>query len=397
MKVAFFHDYRFSVDSDEQVYSTAMGDDVWNHYLEAFDEIIVAGRRKLIGDYSIERHKGLRKESNDKVSFMHITAYNQMPDVVLKSNQIREQIREVLKKVDCAIIRLPSIIGCYACHEAISMGKPWLVEVVGCAYDALWNLGAKKAKILSLPFFGFNRYYISKASHVIYVTEKFLQNRYPNKGATIGCSDVAIGSVDVTVLNKRLRKIKQGFSNNPIVFGIIGSLNVDYKGHETAMLALASLKDKFDFRLRFLGGGNTDRWVSLATKLGINEKLEFSGSLPSGEAVFDWMDSIDIFLIPSLTEGLPRGLVEAMSRGLPAIGSSVGGIEELLRGTVLHKPKDYNEMRSIIEFMIKDPNVLLESATLNFEESKKYSTSILAEKRLRFLIDFRSFVENKTS
>ena len=46
--------------------------------------------------------------------------------------------------------------------------------------------------------------------------------------------------------------------------------------------------------------------------------------------MFEWLDDMDLYIQPSLQEGLPRAVVEAMSRGLPALGAHTGGIPELL-------------------------------------------------------------------
>ena len=51
-----------------------------------------------------------------------------------------------------------------------------------------------------------------------------------------------------------------------------------------------------------------------------------------------------VYIQPSRIEGLPRALIEAMSRGCACVGSSVGGIPELLNNQYIHEVNDYNSL-----------------------------------------------------
>ena len=48
------------------------------------------------------------------------------------------------------------------------------------------------------------------------------------------------------------------------------------------------------------------------------------------DKVFEWLDTIDLYVQPSLTEGMPRAAIEAMSRGCPVVVSDVGGLKNLV-------------------------------------------------------------------
>lgn len=64
--------------------------------------------------------------------------------------------------------------------------------------------------------------------------------------------------------------------------------------------------------------------------LGISNKIIFLGQIPN---VLDWLNVADIFVFPSLLEGMPLCVMEAMGKGLPVIASAVSGIPEELGGT----------------------------------------------------------------
>jgi glycosyltransferase involved in cell wall biosynthesis len=67
---------------------------------------------------------------------------------------------------------------------------------------------------------------------------------------------------------------------------------------------------------------------SLVTLHGLTEQVYFTGFVPEARM---FLKAFDVFLMPSLKEGFPYGLLEAGSAGLPVIGSNVGGIPELIR------------------------------------------------------------------
>ena len=154
--------------------------------------------------------------------------------------------------------------------------------------------------------------------------------------------------VDKNVLRNRLLKIKNKSDGDKYKLGLIGSLNVNFKGHGVAIKALSYLKNK-NIELHFLGAGDAKKWKKIAKKYGVEKQIFFDGTLPGGEKVYEWMDELDLYLIPSLQEGLPRALVEAMSRGCPAIGSNTGGIPELLGKKYIFGKKQAKKLANKIE------------------------------------------------
>ena len=194
--------------------------------------------------------------------FKPIEEQNIIKIVIGKYNNF---IKEEVKKSDFCIIRLPSFIGTIALHYAIKEQKKYLVELVGCPWDSFWNYGNLQGKIVAPIMYGITRYYVSKAINVIYVSNEFLQRRYPNRHCSIGCSDVNLLYIDDNILLKRLKKINSKNKDDKYNIGLIGSLNVKYKGHATAIKAISYLKNK-NIELHFLGGGKFDNWKRLAKK-----------------------------------------------------------------------------------------------------------------------------------
>lgn len=372
MKTTFFHDTKFIYDGKDYYTRGPLNQEKFNEYKEYFGEITVVCRGK-----GIENNKQFIKEKN-KINDVNFIVVNS------KYKGIRKKIKEQVQKSDFAIVRLPSFIGVTAIHYLNKYKKEYIVEMVGCPFDALWNYGNIKGKLVAPIMTVLNKYYVRKAKNVLYVSNEFLQKRYPNKNYNIGCSDVNIEEISKSVLENRLNKIETKKKEEPIKIGLIGSLDIKYKGHNLAIKAIDLLKEQYNIELHFLGAGNPDNWSNTIEKYGMKEVVRFDGTLPSGQPVYEWMDNIDIYLIPSLQEGMPRALIEAMSRACPAIGTKVGGIPEILPDKMLIKKKSDKELAKLVLELIQNKKLQEKCAIENFEKAKEFEKEKLMIKRKGF-------------
>lgn len=121
--------------------------------------------------------------------------------------------------------------------------------------------------------------------------------------------------------------------------------------------------------------------MNKAKKMNILENVIFIGSLSHGE-VFKKLKEMDLYIQPSLQEGLPRALIEAMSIGLPAIGSNAGGIPELLNKKMIFKVKKTNQLINIIKLL--DNETIKKEAINNYNKSNYFSKNYLEERRMSF-------------
>ena len=380
MKVAFFHDARLKKYQKTVYTSGGLTNTYLQRYLKFFSKVTLCTREEVVK--TEEEIKKLSICSGENIEFKGIKSLN------LRSlfwGEDRKKIQENVKNHDFLIIRLPSFIGLVACQEARKEKKKYVIEMVGCPFDSLWNYGKISKKIVAPIFAWINKYEIKKAKFVTYVSNEFLQKRYPNKNKIIGCSDVDIPTIEEKNLERRIKKIreKQEKKENVYKLGMIGSLNVNFKGHETAIKAISQLKGKWNMELHLLGTGDQKRWIAMAKKYEVENQLVFDGVLPH-EEVNKWLDEIDIYLIPSLTEGMPRALIEAMSRACPTIGTKVGGIPELLDPEMLINKKDEKQLREKIEKLITNSEKMEEMAKRNFYKSLEFQKEQLDNKRNEF-------------
>lgn len=383
MKIAFIHDHVL-LKSKSQYYTSGGlgGENFVNKYVKnKLSKLVLYTRFKETSDI---KNKILLED--ERLMINPSTYYKTPMDYFKKLNKIKAEVKELLKDIDFCVIRLPSVLGIIAYKEAKRMRVRVFIELVGCPYDALMNYGGIKG-YLFMPVMYFNtKKIVKEAKYVHYVTSNFLQKRYPTSGKSVGCSDVVINKVDEINLKNRIDKINE--NKDKYIFGIVGSLNVNYKGHEVSIKALSLLKDKINFELHFLGNGDKERWIKLAKKYNIEENIYFDGVLPSGEPVMKWLDNLDIHLIMSKQEGMPRILIEAMSRASISIGSNVGGIPELLDNDCLVEKNDFKRLASKIYKIINDKEYQVEIANRNFNKSKEYTCDKLYNIRKKFYDEF---------
>jgi glycosyltransferase involved in cell wall biosynthesis len=109
------------------------------------------------------------------------------------------------------------------------------------------------------------------------------------------------------------------------------------------------------------------------------------------------LDAADLFVMCSLTEGLPKALLEAMARGLPAVGSLVGGIPELLSREALVPPADERRLAEKIMSLARDPEGLTRLSARNFEEASRYRHELLSRLRVEFYHRFKAALEHQDS
>ncbi|MEE3920664.1 glycosyltransferase [Micromonospora sp. BRA006-A] len=143
-----------------------------------------------------------------------------------------------------------------------------------------------------------------EAAAVAYETERRLQLRYPTLPTT---PTAGISSVDLppAAFVPHARPLRQPPAEPTLVS--VGSLEQLYKGIDTLISALALMPaDGPRARLVHVGvGAYRPHLEQLAARSGVAGRVSFTGPLPDAEAVRRTLDSADLFVMPSRTEGLP--------------------------------------------------------------------------------------------
>lgn len=386
MKVLFCHDGPLKRDEFNNYYGTAHNDEMFKRYYSIANEICVLIRVK-----ETLKDKAEKKYSRITVWPLKVVECPNMSSlkaVLFGKQKIKEIVTREVLKADYIVARLPSFIGNISVDVARKFKKPCLVEVVTCPWDALWNHSLKGKLVAPFMYYATKKR-VMNASCVVYVTNQFLQKRYPTCGKSVNCSNVALRDFDDNILENRLKKIHSINSSTKLLLGTTAAVDVMFKGQQYVIQALGKLKKKgfINFEYQLVGGGEQTYLKSVAKKCNVVDQVRFLGAVPHNK-VFDWLDKIDIYVQPSRQEGLPRALIEAMSRALPAFGARTAGIPELLEQQYIfsNKMNNVSEICNILQSYNKE--TMIKQAKRNYSESKKYDKTIIEERRMKFFEDF---------
>jgi len=303
-------------------------------------------------------------------------------------------LRTIIKGSDLVIGRFHSILSCMAADVARKNKIPFFAELMGDAWDGFWN-HSLFGKVIAPYMFLKTRQAVKNADFALYVTSKFLQNRYPCKNESVSASNVLIQEAAPEILSRRLEKI-EGTQNFEISLMTTAAVNVKYKGQQYVIKAIPKL-NKLGIKVKYfvVGGGDQQFLRSLAAKYNVSDQVVFTGRLALSE-VFDLLDKVDLYIQPSLQEGLPRSVIEAMSRACPCIGAKTAGIPELIEDKYVVKRKSVGDIvDKVSAFCNSSPEDKKATSERNFEEAKNYLEDVLNKKRIAYYEKVKSDLKGK--
>ena len=156
--------------------NTTITNEMLERYFEVVDKLVVVMRTIQINETYEKRH--LKKLNlGENIVVKELPNLNTPTNFILR-RQYRKTIAEYVKNSDMFFLRIPSIISNMVADECLRQNKPYLVEVGGCAWDSYWNHSIK-GKIVAPSMFLSEIKSVKNAAFATYVTEKWLQNRYP--------------------------------------------------------------------------------------------------------------------------------------------------------------------------------------------------------------------------
>jgi glycosyltransferase involved in cell wall biosynthesis len=322
-RVSVFTETRFGRTDDGAwaAADTSGARESWLAYLQAGAEVTLVGRADpAAGPNAVELDPALELRP--------LPYYVGIGGFVRTAWPLLKEIRHSVREADLIVLRLPGAIGSTAAMVCKLTGREYVADVLGDPADvakqgALGNRARRAVPLLAAQM----RWLVRGAGASRYVTREALQERYPAKPGT-----ASAGISDVRITPEALAPVARTRREGRLHVALIGTQETTYKGHDVLFAAMAELRaEGIPVTASLIGGGRLEQAnKDLADALELAEHTSFEGTVASRAAVIAHLDSADVFVLPSRTEGLPRALVEAMARALPAVATDVGGNSELL-------------------------------------------------------------------
>ena len=257
------------------------------------------------------------------------------------------------------------------------MNRPYGLEVVGDPHEAM---GPGTVKHPLRPLFRAwatrsLRKQCSRAVAVAYVTRERLQRRYPCPAHSVGISDV--GQIDFRPTAKVFTTNYSSISCSDTDFVdharsfqdrqrprilFVGSLAQMYKGPDLLIKAVKRTPSRMKPMVIVVDESESagPSWRNWPATWVFPTMCSSSANCHRGGLYAINSTSATVFVMPSRTEGLPRAMIEAMTRALPCVGTRVGGIPELLADEDLVDPEDAQGLANKIREVVTNPTRLSE-------------------------------------
>ncbi|WP_050636070.1 glycosyltransferase family 4 protein [Candidatus Stoquefichus sp. SB1] len=312
-----------------------------------------------------------------------------------KVNDLKEKLSSlnvICHQIDYS--RSPFNIGCHikSYRQTLKLLRENNYEFVHChtpIASAVTRLACKKTNtkcIYTAHGFHFYKGAPIKNWIIFYPIEKWL-SRYTDVLITINMEDynrakekfkmkqleyvpgvgIDLSKFQIKNFNRDEYRSRLGLKSDDFVILSVGELNKN-KNHEIVIKAIAKLGYS-NIKYLIAGQGDLDRYlIELANHLGIGDKVNLLGFRKD---IPELLNSSDLYILPSLREGLNVSLLEAMASGLPCIGSKIRGNVDL-KDVDLFKVKDEENLVSKINSVYQGRERIS-----NNSELKKFSNKAI--------------------
>lgn len=239
--------------------------------------------------------------------------------------------------------------------------KPKIIHTYhGLHYLNTAQAKSPQQKIKTAIFQKIDQLLLSITDQIICVCRSDYEKAIAAKVASLPKTSIVYNGIEIDKFSHSLdrassRKIFD-IAPTEFVFGNVGRLHKQ-KGHTYLLQAFTNVADRA--RLLIIGDGDLkNELIKLADDLQISDRINLLGARSD---ICEFLSAIDVFVMPSLWEGQPIALLEALAMGKPCIATSVDGIPEIITNEVngyLVKPKNFAGLTQAMNEAIDNPEIL---------------------------------------
>jgi sugar transferase (PEP-CTERM/EpsH1 system associated) len=206
--------------------------------------------------------------------------------------------------------------------------------------------------------------FLWRAVHkVLCVSQAHRQRLVETVGFPSDLLTLILNGVDVKAFTPRLSdketiRAELGLELDPIYIGTVGNLR-PVKNQALLLQAAQQICTRHhNVRVVVIGEGPLrEQLVRTAEALGIQKQVCWLGARAD---IPELLNALDIFVLPSLSEGLPMSVLEAMACGLPVVATAVGGIPEVVvhgQTGLLVSSQDIQQLTAALAALIQQPDL----------------------------------------
>ncbi|HOJ41797.1 MAG TPA: glycosyltransferase family 4 protein [Candidatus Syntrophosphaera thermopropionivorans] len=273
------------------------------------------------------------------------------------------------------------------CHSAHSLSWGLIAKAF---YPALKIIGVRRVDFpLKQNPFSRWKYTNSKVNKIVAVSQK-IKEVLRKDGVSEDKIKVIYSGIDYNKYAQAEEdtNFRKHFNIPPeaILVGTIAAF-AGHKDYPTFLNAAAlALKNRPDLYFLAVGKGELQKSMQeLAKELNIADKVIFTGFQQEVEKI---LKTLDIFVLASKKEGLGTSILEAMSAGIPVIGTASGGIPELIKdgeNGLLVPPSNPEKLKDAILKLANSSELRMQLAERGKTEAQKFDKEIMVSQYIKLI------------
>lgn len=366
--------------------------DFFRRYLNVFDTIKIIGKvRPLPMGKSVEDYLMV---SGPNIEVIELPWYKGMREMIKKLPNLLKSYSAITKDVDCCIFRIAQIESFFVYLFWCFNKKPFAVEVVNDP-QSFNGLFIRTGSVFMV------KHMCKKANGASYVTEYFLQSKYPNhalqKGESSSFFSSYYSSVELAASDLATSSIKYSTDKVFKIIHVANAIDTDVKGHYTLIKAISEVvKQGYKISVKCVGDGNkVKEYEAYIDELHLSEVIKFVGRKSNKTELFSLLKESNLMVLPTQMEGLPRVIIEAMAVGLPCLSTPIAGIPELIEEKYLFAPFDYKGFAQEIIRLLNNSKELEQMSINNLKKAKLFTREVLEPRRTDFYTKLRDVSLNR--